>query len=220
MWGESGQWLYRAIGSEALIEAVERVVRFIALVGPQFLWLAMTSACYFKLTGEADDGPGGGMRRWLSSILVYGLSGLPWLVVFKMIAFDYSSTDNLNELIQGNGAILYGLLILFPVVAIIIVHASRTGRARDIGAAVLVTAVSLPLGWLLFKNGLASEVEKYGHVFSGVDFLLGPDREELLPDIVLMLRWYAVQLAAVAALAYGMRIVTPPAPRAAALALA
>src|SRR3546814_1943944 len=47
---------------------------------------------------------------------------------------------------------------------------------------------SLPVGWLLLDNGLAPEVHKYGHVFSGVDFLLGPDREELLPRSVLMLR--------------------------------
>jgi VanZ family protein len=219
MWGDGGIWLYQAIGSEALIGAVERVVRFVALFGPLMFWLAIVSAGYFRMTGDSGGRSGGAGAR-LGAMLVYVLCGLPWLILFKMIAFDYSSTDNLNELIEDNGAALYGLLILLPVAAAAVVHASRTGRARDIAVALVVTAVSLPLGWVLLENGLAPEVHKYGHVFSGVDFLLGPDREELLPASVLMLRWFAVQLAAIATLAYGMRIVMPPARRVAEMATA
>lgn len=216
IWGDAGLRLYQAIGSEALIGAVERVVRFVALFGPVVLWLAIVSASYFRATGEAGRADGVGSR--LAAAPIYLLCALPWLVLCKVIAFDHSSTDNLNELIQDQGATLYGLLVLLPIAAIALVHASRTGRRRDIVAALVINAVALPLGWLLLENGLAPEVHKYGHVFSGVDFLLGPDREELLPRPVLMLRWFAVQLAAVATLAYGMRIVTPPARAVAGLA--
>lgn len=216
IWGDAGLRLYQAIGSEALIGAVERVVRFVALFGPPVFWLAIVSAGYFRATGEAGRTQGAVSR--LAAAPIYLLCALPWLILFKVIAFDHSSTDNLNELIQDKGTTLYGLLVLLPVAAIALVHASRTGRLRDIVAALIINAVSLPLGWLLLENGLAPEVHKYGHVFSGVDFLLGPDREELLPRPVLMLRWFAVQLAAVATLAYGMRIVTPPARAVAGLA--
>jgi len=74
----------------------------------------------------------------------------------------------------------------------------------------VVLLVSLPAGWLLFKHGLNPAVEKYGQVFSGVDFLLGPDRVERLPDSVLMLRWFLVQSAVVVGLAVGIQAVPQP----------
>ncbi len=140
------------------------------------------------------------------SFLPYILYSLLWLILFKMVTFDFSSTDNLNELIGDNGHILYPLLMLIPANAVMLVHASRTYRPSDFMAAALFLAISLPIGWFLFKNGLAAEVHKYGLVYSGVDFLLGPDRSQSLPESVLMLRWFAVHLAMVAVIAYGMRI--------------
>jgi hypothetical protein len=53
-------------------------------------------------------------------------------------------------------------------------------------------------------------VTKYGKVFSGADFLLGPDRQDLLPTSVLMARWFVVQGAAIGALALGMNLVPAP----------
>lgn len=74
--------------------------------------------------------------------------------------------------------------------------------------ATMVLAVSLPAGWLLLEYGLCPAVTKYGRGLSGVDFLLGPDREELLPDITLMLGWFVAQCAAIAMLACGMQVMT------------
>jgi hypothetical protein len=144
------------------------------------------------------------VKKFFLSFLLYVLYSLPWLILFKMITFDFSSTDNLYELIGDSGYFLYPLLILIPANAVMLVHATKRFRPSNFIAAALFLVISLPIGWFLFKNGLKAEVHKYGLVFSGVDFLLGPDRKHALPEAVLMLRWFAVQLAMVAVIAYGM----------------
>ena len=207
IWGDTGKWLYTLIGSRDLIAAVERVVRFVALLGPVFIWLAIFSAVYFRVTGPRFVRPAARVRILVSSSIVYVLSGVLWLIAFRLIAFRYSSTDNLNELIQGNGAFLYLLLLLMLLNVIVVVHASLSPRLRNILGAAFIVLASLPIGWLLFRSGLSAPVEKYGITFRGADFLLGPDRREILPENVLIARWGAVQLAAVATLAFGMRIV-------------
>ena len=142
----------------------------------------------------------------VSSFLLFSVSALPWLYIFKYVAFDVSSTDNLNELIAGNGAYLYPLLILLPINAIAVAHAFTAPRLTTAVVAAVVIALSLPLGWYLVTSGLSAPVQKYGLTFTGADFLLGPDRRDIFPRNELMLRWAAVQLCAVAALAFGMRI--------------
>lgn len=210
MWGDAGVWFYEAIGSKALIQAVERFVRFTALFGQATLWIAILSTVYFRLLGAPRLDRRSSVKLGLSTALFCVLAALPLLVAFNLVAFKFSSTDNLNELIDGHGHILYWLLILLPANALVVLHAIRHPKAGAVLAAVVVVAVSLPLGWLLFKNGLSPVVTKYGNVFSGVDFLLGPDREELLPDAVLMGRWFALQVAAIAALTLGMQVVPGP----------
>lgn len=207
MWGDTGIWLYTLIGSQSLIATVERVVRFIALLGPVFIWLAIFSAVYFRVTGPRFIRPAARARIMLSSLIVYLLSGALWLIAFRLIAFRYSSTDNLNELVQKNGAFLYILLLLLLLNVIAVVHVSLSPKLRNVLGAAFIVLASLPVGWLLFQSGLSAPVEKYGITFRGADFLLGPDRREILPENVLMARWGAVQLAAVATLAFGMRIV-------------
>jgi len=206
IWGDTGVWLYTLIGSQSLIAAVERIVRFIALMGPVFVWLAIFSAVYFRVTGARFVRPAARVRIMLSSIIVYALSGAIWLVAFRLIAFRYSSTDNLNELIQGNGVFIYLLLILILLNVIAVVHATFSPGLRKIVFATLIVAASLPAGWLLFSSGLSAPVEKYGLTFRGADFLLGPDRREILPQTILMMRWGVIQVGAVAVLAFGMRI--------------
>jgi hypothetical protein len=209
-WGDAGVWLYESIGSRALIQAVERFVRFTALFGQALLWIAILSAVYFRLTVASQADPRAKAGLVLTTVLVCLLAAAPWLILFNSVAFDFSSTDNLTELLDGHGHISYLLLILLPLNALFVVHAIRRPRLAKVVGAVLVLAASLPIGWLLLKNGLSPVVTKYGKVFSGVDFLLGPDREELLPDTVLMVRWFAVQAAAIATLAFGMQLVPEP----------
>lgn len=145
----------------------------------------------------------------LSSLIVFTLSGAIWLYAFRLIAFQYSSTDNLNELIQGNGVFLYLLLLLIMLNVIAVVHVTVSPGPKKIFFTTIIVAGSLPIGWLLFSSGLSAPVEKYGITFRGADFLLGPDRREILPESILMIRWGIIQIGAVAALAFGMRILLP-----------
>lgn len=206
MWGDTGVWLYTLVGSQSLIADVERIIRFTALMGPVFMWLAIFSAVYFRVTGARFVRPAARIRIMLSSFTLYSLSGALWLVAFSLIAFRYSSTDNLNELIQGNGVYLYFLLLVLLLNVIAVVHASVLPKLSNIIGAVLIIVACLPVGWLLFTSGLSAPVEKYGLTFRGADFLLGPDRRELLAENVLMIRWCAVQLSTIATLAFGMRV--------------
>ncbi len=207
IWGDPGVWLYETIGSRALIAVVERFVRFTTLFGQAVLWIAVLSAIYFRMIGRSQKDFAFGARLFFSSALLYLLAAAPWLVLFNLVAFDYSSTDNLTELIAGRGHILYFLLILLPVNALFVVHTIQRPHLGNAAITILALAVSLPVGWLLFKNGLNPAVTKYGQVFSGVDFLLGPDRKELLPETTLMLRWFAVQCTAIGALACGLQVI-------------
>ncbi len=206
IWGDTGIWLYTLIGSQSLIAAFERIVRFTALMGPVFVWLAIFSAVYFRVTGARFVRPGARIRLMITSLVVYTLSGAIWLVAFRLVAFRYSSTDNLNELVQGNGVFLYLLLILILLNVIAVVYATVSRHLGKIICAALIVAVSLPIGWSLFSSGLSAPVEKYGLTFRGADFLLGPDRREILPQSILMIRWGILQLCTVALLAFGMRI--------------
>jgi hypothetical protein len=67
IWGDLGVRLYSLIGSQSVIAAVERVVRFTALFGPLFIWLATFTAVYFRVTGARFVRPGARVRILLSS---------------------------------------------------------------------------------------------------------------------------------------------------------
>jgi hypothetical protein len=134
-----------------------------------------------------------------------------WLWLCKGIAFDWSSTDNLNELIARDGR--YGLGgggYLYLLVALI--SANVVGLARmplrpwSIAAGAAVTVLLVPVGWWLLTHGLERAVHKYGNVFPGEQFLLGPDRRQLLSEQALFLRWSLVQLGGIAVAVTGARL--------------
>jgi hypothetical protein len=54
--------------------------------------------------------------------------------------------------------------------------------------------------------GLEPNVEKYRFTFSGIQFLLGPDREHLLSNLELFVRWCAVQIGFIIVVALGIRV--------------
>ena len=80
-------------------------------------------------------------------------------------------------------------------------------RARHPGwalASLPVLAVSFPLGWWLLNQGLEQRVDKYGQVFPGTQFLLGPDRTHALSQQMLFLRWAVLQGGAMLVLGVGL----------------
>lgn len=203
LWGDFGITLYSLIGSPTLIDTVEQAIRYCALVGPLFAWLTIFAVTAGRLAGHPEFAGG---RRWAFAgvcLVTHVAYFLPWLLLARWVAFIRPSTDNLSELIQDDGAYLYVLMVLIAM------NACLPGLARALnrrpGTVFLVgTVVLVPVGWWLVLAGLGSPVEKYGNVFRGVDFLLGPDRATRLPEWVLFSRWTAVQLGLVGVARFGM----------------
>lgn len=185
IWGETGVWLYQTIGSQSLIALVERIIRFVALFGSLLIWLAIGAAVYFRVTGARFVRPQARRRILIGSLLSYALAALPSLFLGKYIAFDVASTDNLNERIVDNGAYLYPLFLLQPVNMIAVAHGLAVPRFRNIAV------------------GAGGKVRLDLHRRR---FPTSPERREILPKNELLLRWTALQIGAVAALAFGMRI--------------
>lgn len=186
------------LGTE-LVSPIERVVRFAAHYVPPVAFMTVAVL--------ALEGTRSGMERKHLGMAVLMYVPLLWLC--KGIGFDWSSTDNLNELIArdvagglGGGVYLYLLVGLF---AINFATLSVMGGTRIL-IGTLLTIVAIPLSWYLLSSGLSSSVHKYGKVFSGVQFLLGPDRSEVLPETELFLRWVLVYVSMLVTAVTGFRV--------------
>lgn len=194
-WGAWGRELFLMLGSATPVEFFERPVRFTALIAPLLLGIALITIVFVPNVSL-------GQRALLTA------STLPWFWLSKGIAFDWSSTDNLNELIArngafglGGGAYLYLLLLLICVQVVAIACALRSRGWAWLGIPILLLGV--PVGWWLLNLGLEPHVQKYEQVFSGVQFLLGPDRVHALTRAELFMRWALLQLGMVSVLTAG-----------------
>jgi len=204
IWGDFGVVVFRFIDSDFVILEIERIIRYIALTGPLFLFMVIIMSSFYT---SCRMGKGG--IEYFFKCLMYAV---PWFLLFKYIAFDASSTDNLNELIErpgvfglGGGGYLYFLVFIISLNAVLL-----GGRWISVGRQsivnVLFTVAMLPLGWWLLNQGLVSSFTKYNITYSGVDFLLGPDRLTPLSSDVLILRWCILYLAMVLSIAWGIRV--------------
>jgi VanZ family protein len=201
-WGDVWRDVFLYLDSPGVIGFLERCVRYWALYAPLPIFLACMVA-----VGAWSSARAGRSYAWLLRLSVTAVLGL-WLC--KAVAFDWSSTDNLNELLArdgewgwGGGGYLYGLLLLMCANSLLLARAPAfSGTERSIS--VLLTVLALPVGWWLLNRGLEQQVEKYGSVFSGAQFLLGPDRRQLLSTEILFMRWCLVQTAGTVILAVGV----------------
>ncbi|MCK4622626.1 MAG: hypothetical protein KAT62_10500 [Desulfuromonadales bacterium] len=203
IWGEVGLKIFTYIDSPNTISSVERIIRYLALYSPVVFALSLFNAVL----------AGGSSISWFKRLTILLLCSLPWLFLCKVIAFDFSSTDNLNELIArdgaygiGGGGFLYLLLMLISFNVALLGQVVRFGLSGKL-LCVLITIASVPVGWFLLKNGLVVDFVKYGNRYSGVDFLLGPDRKNLLSQTELFIRWSFLQAGLVFVLVWGQNIV-------------
>jgi VanZ family protein len=200
IWGVWARDLFEIL-PPTLIGFFERPIRYAALYSSLIVLIALVS-CVYEVHGRAFYD----MKRWGGLII----GSIFWLWLCKSISFDWSSTDNLNELIardvamgMGGGLYLYLLIILISVNANFLARSSSTARLPIV---IVATALAIPLGWLLFKLGLEQHILKYNLDYSGPQFLLGQDRTHLLSETELFVRWSAVQFSGTVVIAYGMRL--------------
>lgn len=201
-WGTFWREVFLRLNAPDLVGFLERAVRYTALYAPLPIFLGVMIAIReFPIRGRSDIWRQ--IRMLTSAILIL------WLC--KGIAFDWSSTDNLNELIArdgewgwGGGGFLYALLLLICGNGLLIAYAI-SARFRKQLLVLVISFSGLPMGWWLLTHGLDQNVEKYGQVFSGEQFLLGPDRSHLLSTETLFFRWCLIQTGAVLLLAIGIR---------------
>lgn len=203
IWGGGWRDFFVLVGP-GVIGVFERLGRYAALYSPPLIFLALALS-FFHLHARGALT----VRRFVLLVV----SALPWLWLAKAVTFDWSSTDNLNELIArdglmgwGGGGYLYVLLILLSVNAVFF---GRTHRFSHFALIGVLSIAALPLGWWLLNLGLESKVGKYGLVFSGAQFLLGPDRAHLLPETSLFARWCVLQIGFVIVVGLGIRRALP-----------
>ncbi|WP_417319450.1 VanZ family protein [Emcibacter sp.] len=203
-WGDFGVWLFSTLKAPGLVSQMEQIVRFIALFFPLTSWLAIFHMGFDVSEKFAIHDRRNRIKLLLLTVLEFGLYCLPFFLLAKFISFDWSTTDNLNELIREDGLwslFLYLLLIILCLNVILLVRLKFNLLPKT-----LITIAALSLTWFCLNLGLESEIHKYGEIFSGVDFLLGPDRKILLPEPVLFLRWTILYLGGVFSLAWGIKI--------------
>ncbi|CAA9892287.1 conserved membrane hypothetical protein [Candidatus Methylobacter favarea] len=211
--GEVGKAIVAVIGADNLQSVAnnfEPVVRFGALFGPIIIFLGLIFASFFQNHSGSVAQSSQSFLSFCRQLFIYVIYMLPWLYFCKVIAFDWSSTDNLYELIapegdygMGGGGYLYGLIGLISLLAGCLAWFAANGNNANAMALLALSIVSVAPGWLLLNAGLTDNVGKYGLNFSGVDFLLGPDRRHLLSTTELILRWAGLQFFATVGLAFG-----------------
>ena len=202
-WGNLWRDIFLYLDTPKAIDFLETCTRYWALYTPLAICLALI--VYFK-------NPCKGQQHAFLAKLGLMLTAFLILWLCKKIAFDWSSTDNLNELIArdgkwelGGGGYLYGLMFLLCMNANLLAEIS-IANPRSLITTTLFSLMAIPLGWWLINQGLEQRIFKYGAFFSGVQFLLGPDRNNFLSQNELLARWSIVQIAGVMILAVGIRL--------------
>jgi VanZ family protein len=204
IWGNWWRGLFLHVGVD-VVDFVERRVRYCALYSIPLIVIAFGLLPHVSKNGLRRRAAG---VTWAATAFVAAL----WLWASGAIVLTGAATDNLTELIADHGPLgIPGPVFLLGVLAVLaanvaLVLAARLSPARWL-LAMLASAIGVALTWTLLNAGLEQHVNKYSFVFSGVQFLLGPDRQHQLTTTALFARWATVYIGAVTVIAVGAWIV-------------
>jgi hypothetical protein len=126
---------------------------------------------------------------------------LYWVVVTE------AATDNLVELMAGGGTPIGAFLLsIFVALAtfggsLLAAQFGVANRGRRI-IGFLGLVISMPVAYLAFTYGTASSLEKYGKVFSAMQFLLSRDRDHYAEGLELMVRYIALYCGLIGTIAF------------------
>ena len=200
VWGEWWRDAFLRVGADT-IDFLERRVRYCALYSIPLVALVLA------LWPSATRRRARGRTRRGSFVATLAVAVL-WVWASGAVVITWAATDNLTELIAGHGPLgIPGPLFLLGVAAVMAVNVGvvltcdRSFVRWSMG--IVASAAGLALSWYLLNAGLEQHVTKYSVVFSGTQFLLGPDRQHGLTTIVLFVRWSAVYAGAVGATTLG-----------------
>jgi hypothetical protein len=200
IWGDWWRTEFLKLGTDS-IDFIERRVRYCALYSIPLVTIAMALVPRATRTFRRERIDS---AAWTLTALV----ALIWVWISGAIVLAWAATDNLTELIAAPGALrVPAWLFLFGIFVII---AAYVRMLRSVGksaprwmSALAISVVCVVATWLLLNAGLEPHVQKYSAVFSGVQFLLGPDRQHGLPAAMLFARWAVVYAGSVIVIALG-----------------
>lgn len=203
IWGEFWRQTVLSTHAADFVSYVERRVRFIALYSP----LAVCLTLAFLAQSNKHQS-----RFSRTQVAALAVAATAWVWISITIVFTWAATDNLTELVSdagpfGLGGRFYLLLLVMLISANVAALLSAEDSWRRWSMAIVFVVAAIPLGWLLLSLGLEQDIQKYGLVFSGTQFLLGTNRQHTLSQVALFARWTAVQTAAVAVMFAGAGIV-------------
>jgi hypothetical protein len=202
IWGNWWRTEFLQLGVD-VVDFVERRVRYCALYSIPVIAIALTLLPRARRT---QSQPLSGAALSLSALVA-----MLWLWLCTTIVLTWAATDNLTELIAGRGPLgIPGPIFLFALIVLMAMNVEVLLRARrSLGAAivaVLASAACVVATWFLLNAGLEQQVHKYSFVFSGTQFLLGPDRQHGLSGRMLFARWGLVYAGAVGVVTVGVWI--------------
>lgn len=195
LWGES--WRATLAGwPPHLFSSIERLVRYCALYSVFMIPLTLAALAVSRVDR---------LVRLLSHMVVL----LPYWWLAKLVVLEHAITDNLTELIKPDGVVFLALLILALAIHATQLAAQLAYKVHGPGLYLKLGGLSLallPFSWWLLSLGIESFVINNNRVFSGIQFLLGENRETHLSDLTLFFRWSLLYLSGAGATALGMFI--------------
>lgn len=173
--------LMQAVTAESVADVVGSPVLGWPLRLEQWLRLAVLLALVMwmllggMLIGRRGSGCGARRAGWLL-VSVWLLPFCYWVIVTQ------AATDNLTELLAWNASPLAAgaaaLTLLVAGIAGMVVEESRQRHGlKGWGVTLVVFPIALGIAWWLATLASEAVIVKYGRVFSGLQFLLGMDRE-------------------------------------------
>jgi len=177
----------------------ELIGRFVALFGGSAILLTGVNLTLLNLL-RSNTNLTTGLLHW--SLIATALLPLAhWIVV------QQAATDNLTELMARNGDWLSSLFlglwlcIIAAAGALLSTHLNlKTGQRVIIPTLFLI--LSIPIAYLSLWLGTEHEVHKYGQTFSALQFLLSPDRSNMIGSAELFIRYAILHGAGVFTIAF------------------
>ena len=200
VWGQWWRDVFFRLGPDA-VDFLERRVRYCAMYSIPLVAVVvglLPQAYHRRMSA----------RTGRASLVAMGVVAALWIWASGAVVLTWAATDNLTELIAKHGPLgISGPLFLLGVTAVV---AANVGLVLTCDrsvvrwlTAIVASAAGLALTWFLLNAGLEQHVTKYSVVFSGTQFLLGPDRQHRLTAMALFARWAIVYGGVVSVTALG-----------------